>query len=351
MVGASVLLCASVLAMVFSGGNEIGSIRILSSPVTDVEVWLDGESIGNGTPLVYEGLSAGMHKIRVKAKGFSDKAYLFEAPGGSLAEIEIELDPLPDQAPPALGVLQVVSDPAGATVRVNNEVHGETPITIGKLDRNVPMVLHIEKEGFAVERRTERFESGEEKRVVTITLTEATKQPELVLNSTVRVITEPPGAIVWLDGHKKGVSPITIQGVARGEPHRLEAYLKGYRKQSKRITLKDSPTFDWMVELVEVTETPKIASSSNSTSKQPKRSADRACGGSGGKLSVMPVGVADCTVTVGTTNLGVAPFFKKSAPKGNCQIVVTCPDGRKKTVTKRLGGGGDARVIIKPGDW
>ena len=65
----------------------------------------------------------------------------------------------------------------------------------------------------------------------------------------------------------------------------------------------------------------------------------------------MPVGVADCTVTVGGVSLGVAPFFKKAAPKGSCEVVVSCPDGRKKKVTKRLGGGGDTRVIIKPGDW
>jgi hypothetical protein len=65
----------------------------------------------------------------------------------------------------------------------------------------------------------------------------------------------------------------------------------------------------------------------------------------------MPVGVADCTVKVGGVSLGVAPFFKKASPKGNCEIVVTCPDGRKKKVVKRLGGGGDARVIIKPGEW
>ena len=75
------------------------------------------------------------------------------------------------------------------------------------------------------------------------------------------------------------------------------------------------------------------------------------CGGSGGKLSVMPVGVADCTVKVGGVSLGVAPFFKKAAPKGSCEVVVSCPDGRKKKVMKRLGGGGDTRVIIKPGDW
>ena len=129
VLGASVLLCASVLAMVFSGQSDVGAIRVISSPVTDVEVWLDGESIGQGSPLIHEGLKAGvMYKLRVKAKGYADKAYLFEAPAGGPFDIAIELDPLPDQAPVLTGTLQVVSEPAGAKVRLNNEERGEDSV-------------------------------------------------------------------------------------------------------------------------------------------------------------------------------------------------------------------------------
>ena len=355
VLGASVLLCASILAMVFSGSSnsDLGSIRVISSPVTDVEVWLDGDSIGQGSPLLYEGLKAGvMYKLRVKAKGYADKAYLFEAPAGGPFDIPIELDPLPEQAPVLLGTLQVVSEPPGAKVRLNNEERGETPITIKELDRSVPLVLQLEKEGYGPERRTERFDDGQELRVVSFILKEDTEARASGSVATVRVVTDPPGAIVWLDGLKKGVSPLTLEGVSRSEPHRLEAYLKGYRKQSERIDLKGKTSFDWKIELDEIVQNEKIANAPvvSKPKSQPRRS-DRGCGGSGGKLSVMPVGVADCTVTVGGVSLGVAPFFKKAAPKGSCEVVVSCPDGRKKKVTNRLGGGGDTRVIIKPGDW
>ena len=39
VLGASVLLCASILAMALSGGRDVGSIRVLSSPVTTGAVW------------------------------------------------------------------------------------------------------------------------------------------------------------------------------------------------------------------------------------------------------------------------------------------------------------------------
>lgn len=351
IIGASILLCASVLAFVFSGGNGVGAIRVVSSPVTDVEVWLDGENIGQGSPLVYEGLTPGKHKIRVKAKGYSDKAYLFEAPAGGLAEIEIVLDPLPDLAPVVLGTLQIVSEPAGATVRVNNEVKGETPITVDKLDRAVPVVVQVDKEGFVPERRTERFRNGEENRVLSITLTREKGQRMVAIGATIRVVTQPAGATIWLDGHKKGVSPITLQNVSRNEHHRVEAYLAGFRKQSKRLDLKDKEQFDWKIELARVVESATPLARAPAKSNTQKRPMARGCAGTGGKLSVMPVGVADCTVTVGGTSLGVAPFFKKASPKGSCEILVSCPDGRSKRVTRRLGSGGDTRVIIKPGDW
>jgi len=75
------------------------------------------------------------------------------------------------------------------------------------------------------------------------------------------------------------------------------------------------------------------------------------CSGDGGKISVMPIGQADCKVTVGKGSLGVAPFFKKPAPVGKCEVKVTCPNGKKYRTVKQINAGADVKVIIKPGDW
>ena len=75
------------------------------------------------------------------------------------------------------------------------------------------------------------------------------------------------------------------------------------------------------------------------------------CAGSGGKISVMPVGIGDCTVMVGKTSLGVAPVFKKDAPVGRCPVDVKCPGGKHYQTTRTLRVGAEEKIIIKATDW
>lgn len=75
------------------------------------------------------------------------------------------------------------------------------------------------------------------------------------------------------------------------------------------------------------------------------------CSGRGFKLSVMANQV-NCMVTVGKTELGVAPLFKKDAPVGNCEIRIVCPSGKKWVQTRSLKSGGeDKLLILKDSDW
>ncbi len=55
--------------------------------------------------------------------------------------------------------------------------------------------------------------------------------------ATVRVVTEPPGAIVWLDGRAAGMAPIDLAGLAPGE-HYVGASLDGHAPRSERLTVQ-----------------------------------------------------------------------------------------------------------------
>jgi len=61
----------------------------------------------------------------------------------------------------------------------------------------------------------------------------------------------------------------------------------------------------------------------------------------------MPVGDADCKVTVGGTEMGLAPFANKTAPIGRCDIQVTCPSGREYKATRTLKAGVLEKVVLK----
>ncbi|MFL5346739.1 MAG: protein kinase domain-containing protein [Hyalangium sp.] len=49
------------------------------------------------------------------------------------------------------------------------------------------------------------------------------------------VYSQPPGALVRVDGQVQGVTPLTVQGVARKEPHTVEVALPGMRPWSQRF--------------------------------------------------------------------------------------------------------------------
>ena len=81
------------------------------------------------------------------------------------------------------------------------------------------------------------------------------------------------------------------------------------------------------------------------------QSRDATCSGTGSKLSVMASGGVDCRVTVGGRNVGVTPLFKTEAPVGDCEIRVTCPDGKSYSKQETLRTGVAKKIIIKPRDW
>lgn len=75
------------------------------------------------------------------------------------------------------------------------------------------------------------------------------------------------------------------------------------------------------------------------------------CSGSGGFISVMAQGAADCTVKVGSTDLGVAPFFKKASPTGTCSVQIKCPDGKKFSQSITIKADEAAKLVVKATDW
>ena len=75
------------------------------------------------------------------------------------------------------------------------------------------------------------------------------------------------------------------------------------------------------------------------------------CGGSGGFLGVSTKGAAGCTVTVGGTEVGSAPFFKNAVPTGSCKLKVACADGKSFAKTVVLRRGGWLKLVIEESDW
>jgi hypothetical protein len=199
------------------------------------------------------------------------------------------------------------------------------------------------------------------------------------VRSVLSVRTKPSGAEVWVDGIKQGVSPLEITSLNPAVSHKISLQKKGYYAINEVFKFSEKGTAHIHVALKkDVQEEDEQAASEDAADSAPAESdypappsekpsspkprparpvsdvsgaGGKGCAGSGSKLSLMPQGVADCQVTVGSTVMGVAPFFKKDAPVGKCAVTVTCPDGRTKEFQMELLPGKEEKLIIKPTDW
>ena len=148
---------------------------------------------------------------------------------------------------PEYGQIVVISEPAGANVFLDNTLRGITPLTL----KAVPNGRHT------VTMRLEGYEDAVHDVAVTAdapqvsaalavktagakTATPSPPVPSLAeipgvsaaqqaaTTGSLSVTTTPPGALVYIDGQMKGISPATIPGLSPG-PHTLRLILDGYQ--------------------------------------------------------------------------------------------------------------------------
>ncbi|MFC1717017.1 PEGA domain-containing protein, partial [Candidatus Poribacteria bacterium] len=207
-----------------------------------------------------------------------------------MGTIHVTLIPAP---PP--GSLQVISDPPGATVRLDGVTVGGTPLAIAKVTPGTRR-LRISMSGFASVTRRVEIVSNQETEVqvelggllhissipsdaqvsidgkyvgltpfrtgripagshqlrltrekhkdrISAVIVEKGREKEvnirlLPAKGSIAVSSDPPGAAVYLDGESKGNTPLFIYGVIVGQ-HSLRLMKPGYEDQEKQLTVEE----------------------------------------------------------------------------------------------------------------
>jgi len=400
ILGVTVAVCALILFTVWKlvPSQNMGSVVITSTPISKIDVFLDDQLIGKSTPIERKDIAVGEHLVVGKAKGYADRVYSFQLAAGQPAYIEFRMEKIVEEAAPIRddGKVQIVSSPSGAMVRSNGVSRGETPLTLFKMSRKRVNLIEISKEGFVTERRRIEFGEDESSKQIelklvpvgggivvvpkevdrrpdngsTSPLTETSppssrsevetgsvsppveeRQVEAKSRGALDIVSSPSGAEVWVNGVVKGVTPFHAESILEsGVSLTVEIRKAGYAQVKRILSPVDARDLE-LTESLSKLEVLKPPTLPKKPSQKPRKPAASACSGSGARLSVMPVGIPNCKVTVGGKSLGVAPFFKKGAPIGKCRVSVVCKDGRSYRVTKVLKAGKDAKLIIKPQDW
>jgi len=173
------------------------TLEVTSYP-TEAEVYVDGVKKGF-TPIKLEDVLYGKHFIEVRKENFTTWSKEINVEEYKILQIDAEL--LAKYC-----TIDIVSDPEGANVCLNNEEQGVTPIKIEKLDPG-KYKLSIEKDGYVLyEEEIETIKGETTNRKITLKKADTF----VTINSV------PVGANLHIDNVLVGTTPYTAIDVEPG---------------------------------------------------------------------------------------------------------------------------------------
>ena len=115
-----------------------GNISVSSLPA-GAAVLLDGINTGTSTPTIIEGVSSGSHIILLRLTGYQDYTRSVTVGENTTSTVSATLT----SSTLSPNTIYIISDPTGATVYINNNLQGQTPLTIGSVaNGNYQIVIH-----------------------------------------------------------------------------------------------------------------------------------------------------------------------------------------------------------------
>lgn len=128
-----------VNSMAMAAGS--GSLTVTTKPEVNATVSLNGFKMAQTTPYNNGMIAAGRYEITLTKDGYKPVKRTAEVKAGENTAVEVEISVI-------YGKISVTTDPAGATVSIDGQEVGITPLT----SKNVPIGTHmmkIEKPGYA----------------------------------------------------------------------------------------------------------------------------------------------------------------------------------------------------------
>lgn len=234
----------------------------------DVQVILRG-TIPSGTAL-------GANKTLVKVQELDARGY-------TIAHSTVNIDRLigePTPPPtPAYGSITVISSPSGAGIYIDNVYKGLSPAVFDTIPNGNHIVL-LRLDGYqdfsqsmTVTADNKTFHAVlSQKTTAAITTTSSPGQTMTTIAGSpaptasaqvpgygsLTITTTPAGALVYVDGAMRGVTPTTIPMLTEG-PHSVTLVMDGYQDLKTTITINAGTTSEYITGLSKTTKAPGFA--------------------------------------------------------------------------------------------
>jgi len=198
--------------------EPLTGLLLLTSTPSGSEVSLKGVSLGT-TPLLITTLESGTHRLTLSSPGFQTKEFDVTLEGRTPLKQNVTL--MSDS-----GTIDVSSDPAGADVLINGISRGQTPCHIDRIPGG-DVAIEIKANGFQPHTRQVSLAAGEAQKI------DVQLKP---LPGTLRIVSIPEGARVYVDDEFKGESPFDLANAKPGTYH-VRVEKPGHETVSRDVTL------------------------------------------------------------------------------------------------------------------
>jgi formylglycine-generating enzyme required for sulfatase activity len=203
----------------------------VASALSDIQLSIDGQPAVS-VPGLVENISQGSHQLLFSKHRYFPLTQLLDIVGLDTTQtLSVELKP-------AWGQLQISSQPAGATVLVDEREVGQTPLQTEVLETGSELTLQLE--GYKRWQQTVTVSAGSTGQYPTI--------PLEVADGLVTINSSPSAASVTINNQFKGVTPLQV-ALSPLQSHQLTLFKEGYFKTRQQLDVEPEQQLSLQLEL------------------------------------------------------------------------------------------------------
>ena len=199
--------------------EETKGLLLIKSDPAGADIQVDGASIGQTPRLVTSLPARGTYSVRLRKAGYQDQtiSVRFDGRKPLVRDEKLVL---------ASGVLDIMSEPAGATVTVNGVERGVTPLKVTGVPKG-RAIVKFSLDGYEEAVRDLAVSAGDVQ-----TLPVVLKG----LPGTMRVTSIPDGARVYVDDRYEGKAPLSLPGLKPGD-YLVRVEMDGHGTLARTVSL------------------------------------------------------------------------------------------------------------------
>ena len=201
-----------------------GHLRVEISPISSAQLLLDDEAVDDA-PTTLRDITAGSHNLKVSADRYKAFETKIEIEGKDIEQLlSVELQP-------AWADATIDSSPQGATVTIDDEIIGMTPLSAELLEGT--RKIDVSLQGYKPWQRRLPVTAGQDLELPRILLRKA--------DGILAVASEPNAATITINGEYKGKTPLNIN-VTPDQELTVRAIKPGYTPASTNLSVRSGDT-------------------------------------------------------------------------------------------------------------